>query len=99
MSFTRMDRGKIEDWKAIGQAVAERQAGMPQMIIAMLARLEAQVDGFAVNQLQHGLQTATRAASTRPSLGTRWPVDSRTNGTRLPLTLTTILSHSPTSSQ
>jgi predicted HD phosphohydrolase len=61
MSFTRMDQGKIEDWKAIGQAVAERQAGMPQMIIAMLARLEAQVDGFAVNQLHHGLQTATRA--------------------------------------
>jgi len=34
---------------------------MPIMIKAMLARLEAQVDGFAVNQLQHGLQTATRA--------------------------------------
>ena len=61
MSFTRMDQGKIEDWKAIGQAVAQRQAGMPQVITAMLAQLEAQVDGFAVNQLHHGLQTATRA--------------------------------------
>ena len=61
MSFTRMDQGKIEDWKAIGQAVAQRQAGMPQVIRAMLAQLEAQVDGFAVNQLHHGLQTATRA--------------------------------------
>jgi predicted HD phosphohydrolase len=57
-----MDQGKIEDWKAIGQAVAQRQAGMPQVILAMLAQLEAQVDGFAVDQLQHGLQTATRAA-------------------------------------
>jgi predicted HD phosphohydrolase len=56
-----MDQGEIEDWKAIGQAVAQRQAGMPQIILAMLGQLEAQVDGFAVNQLHHGLQTATRA--------------------------------------
>lgn len=62
MSFTRMDEGKPEDWMAIGQAVAQRQASMPQVIKAMLAQLEEQVDGFAVNQLQHGLQTATRAA-------------------------------------
>jgi predicted HD phosphohydrolase len=45
----------------IGQAVAERQATMPRIIKAMLKQLEEQLDGFAVNQLQHGLQTATRA--------------------------------------
>jgi predicted HD phosphohydrolase len=56
-----MDQGKTEDWMVIGQAVAERQATMPQIIKAMLAQLEAQVDGFAVNQLVHGLQTATLA--------------------------------------
>ena len=61
MSFTRMDQGKIEDWKVIGQAVGQRQATMPQVIKTMLLQLEAQVDGFAVNQLVHGLQTATRA--------------------------------------
>lgn len=61
MSFTRMDQGKIEDWMAIGSQVAVRQAAMPGVIKAMLAQLEDQVDGFAVNQLQHGLQTATRA--------------------------------------
>jgi predicted HD phosphohydrolase len=61
MSFTRMDQGKVEDWMMIGQAVAQRQATMPQIIKAMLLQLEAQVDGFAVNQLVHGLQTATRA--------------------------------------
>src|SRR5262245_58871537 len=61
MSFTRMDQGQIEDWKAIGQAVAARQATMPQIIKSMLLQLEAQVDGFAVNQLMHGLQTATLA--------------------------------------
>ncbi|HVG19352.1 MAG TPA: HD domain-containing protein [Blastocatellia bacterium] len=62
MSFKRMDQGKVEDWMVIGQAVAQRQARMPKVIRAMLAQLEEQVDGFAVNQLQHGLQTATRAA-------------------------------------
>ena len=45
----------------IGQAVAVRQSTMPQIIRAMLLQLEAQVDGFAVNQLVHGLQTATLA--------------------------------------
>ena len=61
MSFTRMDQGKIEDWMAIGQAVTQRQSSMPTIIKAMLLQLEEQVDGFAVNQLHHCLQTATRA--------------------------------------
>lgn len=61
MPFARMDEGKIEDWMAIGAQVAQRQSGMPAIIKSMLAQLEQQVDGFAVNQLVHGLQTATRA--------------------------------------
>src|ERR1700741_536620 len=61
MSFTRMDQGKIEEWMTIAQAVTERQAAMPSMVKSLLLQLEAQVDGFAVNQLQHCLQTATRA--------------------------------------
>jgi predicted HD phosphohydrolase len=56
-----MDQGKIEEWMVIAQAVAERQSAMPQTIKAMLARLAEQVDGFAINQLEHSLQTATRA--------------------------------------
>lgn len=62
MSFIRMDQGKPEDWMVIGQAVTTRQAAMPQIITAMLLNLEEQVDGFAINQLDHALQTATRAA-------------------------------------
>ena len=61
MSFTRMDEGQIQEWMAIGQEVAKRQARMPQIIKSMLAQLEEQVDGFNINQLEHGLQTATRA--------------------------------------
>ena len=61
MSFTRMDQSSVADWRAIGGEVAQRQAGMPAMIKGMLRQLAAQVDGFAIDQLQHGLQTATRA--------------------------------------
>jgi predicted HD phosphohydrolase len=45
----------------IGEQVMRRQAGMAAIINNMLKQLEEQVDGFAVDQLQHGLQTATRA--------------------------------------
>jgi predicted HD phosphohydrolase len=62
MAFARMDQGKVEDWMVIRKAVDERQSRMPQIIKTMLLALEEQVDGFAINQLQHGLQTATRAA-------------------------------------
>jgi len=56
-----MDQGKIEDWMKIGQAVTQRQSSMPAIIKSLLLQLEPQVDGFAINQLQHALQTATRA--------------------------------------
>jgi predicted HD phosphohydrolase len=61
MSFTRMDQSSVTDWMLIGGEVAKRQAGMPDTIKAMLMQLAGQVDGFAIDQLQHGLQTATRA--------------------------------------
>ncbi len=61
MSFKRMDQGNVADWMVIGQEVGKRQAKMPQIIKSMLLQLEEQVDGFQINQLQHGLQTATRA--------------------------------------
>lgn len=62
MSFTRMDQSTAEDWMKIGGEVAKRQATMPQTIKNMLFALADQVDGFAIDQLQHALQTATRAA-------------------------------------
>ena len=56
-----MDEGTPQDWLVIGDEVTRRQSGMPAIIRDLLARLEEQVDGFAVNQLVHALQTATRA--------------------------------------
>ncbi len=61
MSFARMDQGRTEDWQVIGKAVGQRQSNMPARIRGLLLQLEEQVDGFQINQLQHGLQTATRA--------------------------------------
>jgi predicted HD phosphohydrolase len=63
MAFTRMDqlRAGSEDVAIIGKALIERQASMPEVIKSMLHQLEDHVDGFPVNQLVHGLQTATRA--------------------------------------
>ena len=56
MSFTRMDQSSTADWMAIGGEVAKRQAGMPATIKAMLKQLADQVDGFAIDQLQHCLR-------------------------------------------
>lgn len=61
MPFTRMDQSSVAEWMAIGQEVGARQARMPDTIKSMLHQLAEQIDGFAINQLQHCLQTATRA--------------------------------------
>ena len=63
MAFTRMDQlcADSEDVATIGKALVERQSRMPQMVKSMLIQLEEHVDGFPVNQLEHALQTATRA--------------------------------------
>jgi predicted HD phosphohydrolase len=56
-----MDDSSVQQWMEIGGHVVARQAKMPQIIHKMLMQLEEQVDGFEINQLRHGLQTATRA--------------------------------------
>ena len=61
MTFTRMDQGTVEDLIIVGQAVNRWQSFMPQRVKSMLLQLEERIDGYAVNQLQHSLQTATRA--------------------------------------
>lgn len=61
MPFTRMDQARPDDYAIITPALLQRQATMPGIIKMMLRQLEEQVDGFAVNQLVHSLQTATRA--------------------------------------
>lgn len=61
MAFTKMDCGTAEDWAALGRASAAWQARVPERIKALLGQLAEQRDARAISQLDHSLQTATRA--------------------------------------
>jgi predicted HD phosphohydrolase len=60
-SFRRMDESNAEQWAEIGARTAERQARVAARVLDMLEALGDITDGFAVDQLRHSLQTATRA--------------------------------------
>jgi predicted HD phosphohydrolase len=60
-SFTRMDESTEEQWTKIGAETSEHQGRVADRVLAMLESLSEVVDGFAVDQLTHSLQTATRA--------------------------------------
>lgn len=60
-TFTRMDASTKEDWEAIGKEHFEYDKQIPNNIKELLHKLESMQLGFAVNQLTHCLQTATRA--------------------------------------
>jgi predicted HD phosphohydrolase len=59
--FTRMDAGTTEEWLAIREETLANQRRVSDRILPMLAELRHSVDGYAVDQLTHSLQTATRA--------------------------------------
>jgi predicted HD phosphohydrolase len=56
-----MDRSTAEDWSVIATATVANQPRVGESVLAMLRSLAAITDGFAVDQLTHCLQTATRA--------------------------------------
>src|SRR5262245_43882916 len=60
-SFTRMDESTAEQWAVIGKETSQHQARVADRTLAMLRSLAEITDGFAVDQLTHSLQTATRA--------------------------------------
>ncbi|HEV7678073.1 MAG TPA: HD domain-containing protein [Candidatus Dormibacteraeota bacterium] len=60
-SFTRMDEGTLEQWARIGSEFAANQQRTADRVLMLLRSLGEIVDGFAVDQLTHCLQTATRA--------------------------------------
>jgi len=59
--FTRMDESTAEQWAAIGAQTMAHQGRTAERVLAMLEGLAEITDGFAVDQLTHSLQTATRA--------------------------------------
>jgi predicted HD phosphohydrolase len=59
--FHAMTEGTAEDWAAIGRAAAPHRGELPDRIMAHLNMLKGDHGGFAVDRLEHSLQTATRA--------------------------------------
>jgi predicted HD phosphohydrolase len=60
-TFTRMDESTAEQWAVIGKETTEHQGRVADRTLEMLRSLAGITDGFAVDQLTHSLQTATRA--------------------------------------
>ena len=59
--FTRMDESTREEWMAIATETTANQPRVATALLAMLRSLSQITDGFAVDQLTHCLQTASRA--------------------------------------
>ena len=59
--FRAMAEGTVEDWRAIGVAAAGFNRAHGDRLISALKELGEDEGGFAVNRLEHSLQTATRA--------------------------------------
>ncbi len=59
--FQAMTEGTKEDWQAIGVAGTPFNRALPDRLLRALRELGEDVGGFAVNRLEHSLQTATRA--------------------------------------
>jgi len=60
-TFTRMDESTAEQWMQIGTEGGKSQQHQGETVLALLRMLSDKVDGFAVDQLTHCLQTATLA--------------------------------------
>jgi len=56
-----MDESTAAQWQEIVVETMEHQPRVADRVLGMLASLEEITDGFAVDQLVHSLQTATRA--------------------------------------
>ena len=59
--FHAMTESTQEDWAAIGRAAAPHRDELADRLLAHLMLLDNDHGGFAVDRLEHSLQTATRA--------------------------------------
>lgn len=60
-TFHAMADSTVEDWSRIRAVLGEGRARFPDQVLAHLRLLGEDDGGFAVNRLEHCLQTATRA--------------------------------------
>ena len=56
-----MTEGTAEDWAIIGKSMAPFVKDLPNRVLSHLKMLDGDCGGFAVDRLEHSLQTATRA--------------------------------------
>lgn len=59
--FTRFDECTKEDMEIISNTYMDFAKGLPDRVLAHLKLLDGDFGGFAVDRLEHSLQTATRA--------------------------------------
>src|SRR4051794_2802463 len=59
--FKAMTESTVEDWAAIGRVSQAHRGEHVDRILAHLKLLDGDDGGFAVDRLEHSLQTATRA--------------------------------------
>jgi predicted HD phosphohydrolase len=60
--FRAMTEGTAEDWAILGAHFAKLTQGLARRVTDHLRLLDGDTGGFAVDRLQHSLQTATRAS-------------------------------------
>ena len=60
-TFTNMEKSTVEDWAIIATKAVEFSRELPDRVLAHLRLLGGDSGGFAVDRLQHSLQTATLA--------------------------------------
>ncbi len=60
-TFTSIEDSTQDDWAIIGASFVEYARELPDRVMAHLRLLDGDCGGFAVDRLQHSLQTATRA--------------------------------------
>ena len=59
--FHAMTEGTTQDWETILAALRIENQSYPQRLLAHMSLLRSETGGFAVDRLEHCLQTATRA--------------------------------------
>ena len=59
--FHAMTEGTAEDWAIIAKASEEFGRGLADRLLAHMMMLQGDCGGFAVDRLEHSIQTATRA--------------------------------------
>jgi predicted HD phosphohydrolase len=60
-AFHQMTEGTREDWMIIGATAMEFNRGLPDRVLSHLKLLANDFGGYAIDRLDHCLQTATRA--------------------------------------